>query len=66
MPYPLCIVLGRNRTATSLLTKLLTMSIEEIPIIKRRSRPQPRVRELSIEGDDTEVADINEAEDKLL
>jgi hypothetical protein len=42
------------------------MSIEEIPTIKKRSRPQPRVRELSIEGDDTEVAEINEDEAKLL
>jgi hypothetical protein len=42
------------------------MSIEEIPIIKKRPRPQPRVRELSIEGDDTEVAEINEDEAKLL
>ena len=42
------------------------MSIEAIPIIRKRPRPQPRVRELSIEGDDTEVADINEDEAKLL
>ena len=38
---------------------------EEVPIIKKRPRPQPRLRELSIEGGDTEVVEINDEETKL-
>jgi hypothetical protein len=42
------------------------MSVEEVvPIIKKRPRPQLRVREFSIEGDDTEAVETNEDEAKL-
>lgn len=40
------------------------MSVEEVPLIKKRHRPQRRVREISIE-DDAGAVEVNEDEAKL-